>query len=203
MNKDNAYDERYAEEGYYWGKKPSESCEKALEFIEEPHGKKLLDLGCGEGRNAVYFAEKGFRVTALDLSEEGLKKARRYAEEKGVEIKTIHADLNDYSLKEKYDVIFSTGSLQYIPKESRKDRFEEYKEYTVEGGLNVMSVFVKKPFIEEAPDAEESAELYKSGELMMYYHDWKILFTAEKIFDCDSGGVPHRHAIDRVIAKKL
>lgn len=43
---------------------------------------------------------------------------------------------------------------------------------------------------------------YRSGELLAYYWDWEILHVTEVVFDCGSGGIPHRHAMDVVIARK-
>jgi tellurite methyltransferase len=62
---------------------------------------------------------------------------------------------------------------------------------------------VEKPFIDKAPDGEESSFYYKSGELMNYYWDWEILFCTEEIFNCMSSGIPHKHAVDRIIARKV
>jgi tellurite methyltransferase len=77
----NPYDEKYASKEYYWGKKPSNICDKVIGIMQpsEDSHPKLLDLGCGEGRNAVYFAKHGFEVLGVDLSEAGLEKTRRYA----------------------------------------------------------------------------------------------------------------------------
>lgn len=61
---------------------------------------------------------------------------------------------------------------------------------------------MRKPFIEKAPDAEETAHIYKSGELMGYYWDWEILHSIEEIFDCMSSGMPHKHAVNRIIARR-
>jgi len=63
-------------------------------------------------------------------------------------------------------------------------------------------VFVKKPFIKKAPDTTESENSFRSGELMGYYWDWEIMHCNEEIFDCMSGGVPHEHAVNRVIARR-
>jgi tellurite methyltransferase len=204
MKKVNPYDQRYAGPDYYWGKKPSAMCDKIIEIMRpgpDLHP-RLLDLGCGEGRNAVYFAKNGFDVVGLDASLPGLKKAERYAEEVGIRIKTVHADIVSHELVDIYDVIFSTGTLHYLPPEVRRQRFQNYKDSTSPDGINALSVFVEKPFIARAPDAEETAFLYKSGELMSYYWDWEILYCTEDIFDCMSNGVPHRHAVNRIIAKR-
>lgn len=204
MKRDNPYDQRYASQEYHWGKKPSAICDRIIEMIRPSSGfrPKLLDLGCGEGRNAVYFAKHGFEVLGLDVSLPGLQKTTRYAEEVGVHVETIQADIVTYELEDIYDVIFSTGTLQYLPPEARSQRFQNYKDCTAPDGINVLSVFVRKPFISRAPDAEDTAFPYRSGELMSYYWDWEIPYCTEEIFDCMSSGVPHQHAVNRIIARR-
>jgi tellurite methyltransferase len=205
MNKKSSYDQVYADQEFYWGKKPSAMCDRLVEIIQPgaDFRPRLLDLGCGEGRNAVFFAQHGFEVIGLDLSLPGLEKTRRYAGEAGVYVETIHADIVDYELEDTYDIIFSTGTLHYLPPEVRSQRFQSYKDHTSPDGVNALSVFVEKPFIPRAPDAEENAYLYKSGELMGYYWDWEILYSVERIFDCTSGGIPHQHAVNRIIARRV
>lgn len=204
MEKRTPYDQRYAGQKFYWGKTPSAMCDRVMEIVRPgaDFRPRLLDLGCGEGRNAVYFAQHGFEVVGLDLSLPGLKKTRRYADEVGVYVATIQADIVSYELEDTYDVIFSTGTLHYLPPEGRSQCFENYKAGTSPTGINALSVFVEKPFIPRAPDAEATAYSYKSGELMSYYWDWEILYCAEEIFDCMSSGVPHKHAVNRIIARR-
>jgi hypothetical protein len=65
---------------------------------------------------------------------------------------------------------------------------------------------VRKPFIPLPPDIEESeiaAGDWKSGELCMYYYDWLFHKNEERIFDCNSSGVPHQHCMDVLIAEKV
>ncbi len=204
MKTNNPYDQKYAAEEFYWGKQPSAMCDRIIEIFKASldNHPKLLDLSCGEGRNAVYFAKHGFEVTALDASLPGLQKTESYAREVGVNVRTIQADILSYELKDTYDVIFSTGTLQYLPPDVRNKHYQNYKVSTSPNGINGLSVFVQKPFIARAPDAEDTAYLYKSGELLGYYWDWEILFCTQEIFDCMSSGIPHKHATDRIIAKK-
>lgn len=203
MEKENPYDQNYTGHEFYWGKKPSAMCDRILKIIQPTSQfyPKLLDLGSGEGRNAVYFAKHGFDVTALDVSLPGLDKTKRYAEELGVEVKTIQADIITYNLEDTYDVIFSTGTLQYLLPEIRKIRFENYKQFTPPKGINALSVFVRKPFIPRPADAESTSYPWRSGELMSYYWNWEIIYCTEEIFNCMSSGVPHRHAVNRLIAR--
>lgn len=200
---ENIYNKKYTKDGYYWGKTPSKMCYKVLKLSPPDRPLKLLDIGCGEGRNAVLFARNGYKVTAFDLSIKGIEKTKKMAEEAGVSMKLFKADVNAFRLEENFDILFSSGVLHYIPKELKEEIFKNYKTYTIKNGLHVFSVFVNKPFIKKAPDAEDKTQRWISGELFTFYHDWKIEYCEEEIFDCGSGGIPHKHAINRVIARKI
>ena len=200
----NPYDARYAGEAYYWGKKPSALCDRVIGALQRRPDlyPTLIDLGCGEGRNAVHFARRGFRVIGVDLSLTGLAKLGQYCQEAGVDVATVHADIAEYDLVDTYDVVFSTGAVHYLPPEARRDRFEHFKAHTPRDGVNAHSALVGKPFLPPAPDANPGVVLFTSGELMSYYWDWEILYCAEEIFACSSGGAPHQHAVNRVIARR-
>ena len=198
----NPHDEKYDMQEYYWGVRPSVICFEVLKKMGFDRRVKVLDIGCGEGRNAVFFARNGYDVTAFDSSVKGVEKTKLLAEKACVKINTFQADVNEFRLSDKFDVLFSTGALHYIPADLRGCVFENYKDFTNTGGLNVFSVFVRKPFIEKAPDGEATAHKWKSGELFGYYHDWAIEFCTEEIFDCNSSGIPHQHATNRIIASK-
>jgi tellurite methyltransferase len=199
----NRYEEEYRSEASYWGKKPSGLCLKVLKMMPAKNGGKLLDIGCGEGRNAVFFAQNGYEVKAFDSAAAGVEKTKHNAEKAGVQIDVFQADLNDFRLEESFDVIFSTGVLHYILPRLRKEVLDNYKNFTNSGGLNAHSVILEKPFIPRAPDAEDTAHLWRSGEIFGYYCDWQIEHCEEEIFDCNSSGVPHRHAVNRIIARKV
>lgn len=196
------YDKRYDQKDFYWGVKPSAICHRILDLVPPDRTVKLLDVGCGEGRNAVFFACRGFDVTAFDTSPVGVEKTKRLADKAQVQLEAFIADINDFRLSETFDVIFSIGVLQYIPMEMRPEILENYRRFTSMNGINALSVFVRKPFIAGAPDEESVSHSWISGELLAHYQDWRIEFTTEEIFDCMSSGVPHQHAISRVIARK-
>jgi tellurite methyltransferase len=199
----NPYDTKYDQESYYWGVRPSPICFEVLKLLPPDRPLRLLDIGCGEGRDAVFFARNGYEVSAFDLSEKGVEKTRLLADRCRVQVKAFRADLNSFRLEEEYDILYSTGVLHHIPRLNRQEIFENYKRMTRTGGLNAFSVFVTKPFIAPAPDAEPTAHKWISGELFTYYHDWRIDYCTEEIFDCMSSGVPHKHATDRLIARKI
>jgi len=87
------WDQRYATTELVWGAGPNRFL--VSEVADLTPG-RALDLGCGEGRNAIWLAELGWRVTGVDFSEIGLDKARRMAADRGVEVTWVRADLLDY-----------------------------------------------------------------------------------------------------------
>ncbi len=85
------WDERFTGESFVFGTEPNRWLESQASRIAP--GGRVLCLGEGEGRNAVWLAVQGFRVEAVDGSAVGLEKARRLAAARGVSIDTTVMDL--------------------------------------------------------------------------------------------------------------
>lgn len=200
------YENRYKTEDYYWGLVPNSLCYEIMRLRPPVKPLKVLDIGCGEGKDAVFLAKNGYIVSAFDVTDSGIEKAKRLAEKNGIYVDFFKANLLDYRLVENYDIIFSSGVFHYISDGLRKEITENLKSHTNENGIHAINVFVQKPFIKRAPDAERSEDdryPWKSGELFTYYHDWLLRKTEEFIFDCNSGGRPHQHCMDVMIAEKM
>lgn len=90
------WNQRYATEEYAYGKEPNDFLRRTADDIQPG---RILCLAEGEGRNAVYLAQQGWKVTAVDISEVGLAKAQRLAAERGVHIETVQADLADFTIE--------------------------------------------------------------------------------------------------------
>lgn len=98
------WDQRYGGEEYAYGTEPNDFLVAQAGHL--PAGGEVLCLGEGEGRNAVWLARQGFRVTGVDASAVGLAKARQLAARQGVEIATVTADLAGFDLGEaRWDAI--------------------------------------------------------------------------------------------------
>lgn len=198
------YDDVYGKANYYWGREPNRMCEAAVNLFaaNERGTKRVIDLGCGEGRDLIHFARHGYTATGVDLSRQGLAKAERWASEEGLKIQTIQASLEEFRLTEPYDLVYSSGTLTYLPPHLRAAVLENYKRFTPVGGVHLFNVFVEKPYIPTPHDWGVDEHFYRSGELLAQYWDWEILSFTESEFDCNSGGVPHRHAMNVMMARK-
>lgn len=92
MNRED-WNRRYREKELVWSAEPNRFL---VEEVADLAPGRALDLGAGEGRNAIWLAERGWRVTAVDFSDVALEKARRIAAEREVGMETVHADLTEY-----------------------------------------------------------------------------------------------------------
>lgn len=109
--------------GRYWSRKPALRGERvhgfaqrALRLLGRVRGKRLLDLGCGLGQDALFFARKGMEVTALDIAPENIRRLSERARKAGWNVEAIARDLirrlpfPDRSL----DVAYAHLSLHYF-----------------------------------------------------------------------------------------
>ena len=151
-----------------------------------------LDIATGEGKNAVFLAQHGFDVEAVDISKFGLKKARKLAKEKGVRIRTLHADLDHYQLEEgRYDLItdFYFLNRRLIPRIKRGLK---------KGGRVVFETYLREQMSLGNDAPKNPRYLLKPNELLALFRGFRILFYREGIFR--EGGT--RKAVASLIAEK-
>lgn len=199
------YEKRYQTEEYYWGLKPNQLCYEIMKLKPPVKPLRVLDIGCGEGKDAVFFARNGYIVSALDATDKGIEKGKQLAEKYGVVVDFFKANIEDFKLKENYDIIFCSGVMHFVKPEYRNDIFQNLKEHTNPRGIHAMNVFVEKPFIAVPENKKNGIDRFrwKSGELFIPYHDWLLHKVDEVVFDCNSGGIPHKHCMDIVIAENI
>jgi SAM-dependent methyltransferase len=87
------WDRRYAEKELLWSAEPNRFLVAEVATLEPG---RALDLACGEGRNALWLAELGWRVTAVDFSPVAIDKARARAAREGQDVEFLCADLLEY-----------------------------------------------------------------------------------------------------------
>ena len=197
------YEKCYEGDDYYWGLEPGDFLEELIRLCPPAPDKKVLDIGCGEGKDAVYMAQKGYLVTAFDLTDNGIKKTKALAKERNVNINAYVDDINTFELKEKFDIVYSTGTVQYLFDQNKLAFFEKIDQITNDDAVVYINVFVEKPFLELPPDWDKEEKMWRSGELFTYFGDWKMERIDEIIFEDNSGGVPHYHCMDTIVCRKV
>ena len=103
------------EDDVLWG--PSMPPETILQVLgPSVAGKDVLEIGCGGGQCSVYLAEKGARAVGVDLSSKQLEHARRFAEERRVDVRFVESNAEDLSMfaDESFDLVFSAYALGFV-----------------------------------------------------------------------------------------
>lgn len=147
------WDERYDTDEYVYGIHPNKFLVSIADKI--PVGKTLC-LAEGEGRNATYLATLGHDVLAVDSSAVGLKKAKRLAQQKGVEIQTMVTNLADLEIQpNSWDAIVSI--FCHLPENQRKELHQKVTSGLRSGGMFVLESFTpdQLKFKTGGPPSEE------------------------------------------------
>ncbi len=184
------WDKRFGRKEFALGKEPNPFLKKHIRLL--PKG-KALDMATGEGRNAVFLAQNGFEVDAVDISERGLKKTQKLAREKGVHINTFLVDLDQYPIeKERYDLIANFYFL-------KRRLFPRIRKALKKGGKVIFETYTldHREIATEGP--KQRKFFLKSNEMLRVCSSFRILFFPEGIFREGR----KRKAIASLIAEKI
>jgi cyclopropane fatty-acyl-phospholipid synthase-like methyltransferase len=103
---------------------------------------RVLELGCGPGRNAIYLAHQGCRVDAVDISEKAIRWAEEKARRSGVEINFLCQSVFDlHPEASEYDIVYDSGCFHHIPPHRRPDYMELVQHALKPAGLFGLACF--------------------------------------------------------------
>jgi 2-polyprenyl-3-methyl-5-hydroxy-6-metoxy-1,4-benzoquinol methylase len=181
---------RFGKKEFALGKEPNPFLKKHIHLL--PKG-KALDIAAGEGRNAVYMAQNGLDVDAVDISEKGLKKAQKLAREKGVKINTFLVDLDQYQIeRERYDLIANFYFL-------KRRLIPRIRKGLKKGGKVIFETYLLEHRTLGVGGPKQAKYFLKPNEPFRLFKGFRILFYREGIFK--EGG--KRKAIASLIAEKI
>lgn len=168
------YLEFYCEPKDYFPKKyntnPVHS--EVLEAVGIVPAGKALDLGCGQGRNALFLAQHGFDVTAVDQNELALEILQSIVAEEDLEMPVGLYDINAAALTQNYDFIVSTVVLMFLEADRIPAIIRNMQEHTNPGGYNLIVCAMDT---EDYPCQMPFSFTFKEGELAEYYKDWELV----------------------------
>ncbi len=179
------WNSKFSKEDYIYGKKPAAFLEANMDRLVKG---KALDIAAGEGRNAVYLAEQGCQVDAIDISDIGLAKATQLAHERGVTINTIVADLTRYVFPtEEYDLVANFYYLQ-------RDLIPQIKKTLKPGGIVIFETYTVDYLT--LPQGKKFKREYclEKNELKEFFQDFEIIHY-EEVKD-------EKKAVAQIIARK-
>ena len=149
---------------------------------------KALDLACGAGRNALWLAEHGWEVTAVDAAPAAIEILRARAAERGLKINAVVANLE----KGEFEIEPSRWDLVAMCYYLQRNLFEPAKRGVAPGGILISIVHITEPGEQPTPHR------LRPGQLEQYFAGWEILHRHE--------GKPndsaHRRAVAEIVARR-
>jgi SAM-dependent methyltransferase len=149
---------------------------------------KALDLACGAGRNALWLADHGWEVTAVDGADAAIEILQIRAEERGLKINALVADLE----KDEFEIEPSGWDLVAMCYYLQRNLFEPAKRGVAPGGILISIVHMSEPGEEDGPHR------LRPGQLERYFTGWEILHRHEGK-PTDSA---HHRAVAEIVARR-
>ena len=143
-------------------------------------GGRALDVGCGQGRNALYLSQLGFEVDAWDVNASSLQKLQQIIDAEGIQnIHLQQRDLNaDPSITGTYDFICCTVVMMFLQATTVKPLIAQMQQATKVNGFNLIVCAMDTP---DLPVQADFPFAFKTGELSALYEGWNIVKYNENV----------------------
>ncbi len=211
------WEEQYSKMKNIWGFTPNETLVRYKELVSKEG--KILDLGMGEGRNALYFASNGYETEGIDLSEIAVERCRSYAHELGISMKAEVMDLSTFHIEPNtYSLIILSNVLNFFHDKDINAIISKVKNGLIDGGLVYINGFnVHDPsykrnidksqrlteFTFYRPKTDTYIHYFTKNQLEDYFKNYTII-NVNQSYLLDLGhGDPHYHGTIEWLAQNL
>lgn len=178
------WNERFSQDDYVFGKDPNAFLIERANLFQS--GKKVLCIGAGEGRNAVFLATLGMDVTCVDFSRVALEKAENLATENNVQIKTLRVDVNRWTWpKEAFDYVL--WIFLHVSLDDKQHLHKNIRDCLKIEGMLVGQLFQKNQLDFSSGGPKDKDWLYDMEEIETSFLDMKPLLLEERLLDLNEG----------------
>lgn len=184
----------YEEKELVWSADPNEFL---VDEVADLSPGRALDVGAGEGRNAIWLAEQGWTVTAVDFAKAGLDKARRIAASRSVEVDLVHADVTEYRPPQAdFDLVILL--YLHLPWPEMQSVLERAREALASGGTLVVIGHDRSNLEHGFGGPQHQEVLYTADEIAGHLDGLEIVTaeTRKRTVEVEQGTV---HPIDCVV----
>jgi SAM-dependent methyltransferase len=180
----NFWNQRYSDEDLVYGPAPNDFLVATADRL--PKSGHALDIGAGEGRNALFLASLGLDVLAVDQSKVGLQKATRLATDRGLKIRTQAVDLNEFNADESsFSVI--TSIFVHLPKELRTSLHQRVVSWLKPGGIFILEAYAPDQILRNTGGPKDPSLLVPLDEILAELDGLQIEHQATLIRNVTEG----------------
>jgi SAM-dependent methyltransferase len=198
------YDSAYEKDEALFGSKESHLLKQCAEFI--PDGARVLDLGVGQGRNALPLARQGYHVTGIDTSQVSVDTVNRLAAEENLPVKAHLQDFLNYEPDRSFDVVLCFGLMQIQDLAGCASLVDRLHHWTKPGGTLFLTTWhMEDPSFDmlckewerrsgrsfRSPDGEMSRLFLEKGEILKLFFRWEVIHHWEGL------GKLHKHGLGK------
>ena len=183
-----SWDERYRR-GEHLSDTPAPLIAKTIERLQPG---RALDLACGGGRHALFLAERGWRVTAVDASRVAIEAVQKQARERSLNVDARVADLEKHEFEiqpQSFDLICDCYYLQ-------RDLFPAISDGVRPGGMAIAIIHIVDDSCDVKPMNPDF--LLRPGELRRFFAGWEMLHE----FEGKPADAPHHRAVAEIVARR-
>jgi cyclopropane fatty-acyl-phospholipid synthase-like methyltransferase len=166
------WEERYSTPDYLFGREPARFLVEHADLLRP--GQTALAVADGEGRNSVFMARKGLKVTALEYAPSALRKARALADEAGVSVEFREVDVLEHDWAETFDLVVGIF-IQFVGPEARPALFEGMKQSVKPGGLILLHGYTPRQVDYGTGGPPYPENMYTEAQLRADFAGWEIL----------------------------
>lgn len=198
------YDDGYRACPCFWGTEPSSLVQLLCNYIPSFSGLRVLDAGCGEGKNSAFLARNGAIVDAVDVSSVAIQNGRRWWAQ-NPQIRWRVGDIRELVLPDNfYSVVIAYGLLHCLTSDSAvREVTTRFQRATQVGGYHVLCAFNdRRQELHAHPGF--SPCLLPHGSYLTLYSSWEILRASDTDLTetHPHNRVTHTHSMTRILARK-
>lgn len=168
----------YAGSEYYYGDDAGPVARRTVRYHHYFPGATALDLGCGEGQDLAFLAERGYAATGVELTGEGAEKSRRLLASRGLTGTVIEADARAFLMTDRpaarFDLVLAANSLQFLGPDA-PECLNRLMAVVAPGGVIGLSLFAREP---GGPEVSGTVYFTTLDDLLQRFQGWQMLEAA-------------------------
>ncbi|MCX6793103.1 MAG: class I SAM-dependent methyltransferase [Candidatus Falkowbacteria bacterium] len=167
---------------------------------------KILDLGCGQGKDLLFLAQNGFSILGIDKSDEALDHVKNKIEElKFFKARVEKINIRDYVIEQdEFDVIICQNVLNFFNKDEAINLIKDIKTKLKVGGYILLQVFTTDD--PSFKNEKKFACYFEPKELSRMFNGFDIIFCFEGTLDDKAHKgfeMPHQHGLAKIVVQKI